>query len=130
LRAATLALITDGAGSVLLERRAPTGIWGGLLSAPEFDADLSDSALQAAIAKRFGLLGSVEQRLATVRHEFSHYSFLMHPRVVRATGATVMAEAAGLAWLGVEEVEHAALPAPLRRLLRTLADRLEEVRTT
>jgi len=130
LRAATLALITDSAGAILLERRAPTGIWGGLLSAPEFDADLSDSALQAAIAKRYGLCGSVEQRLETVRHEFSHYSFLMHPRVVRATGATVMSEAAGLAWLDAGEVEHAALPAPLRRLLRTLAGQVDDARTT
>jgi A/G-specific adenine glycosylase len=130
LRAATLALITDGAGAFLLERRAPTGIWGGLLSAPEFDADLSDSALQSAIAQRFGLSGSVEQRLDTVRHEFSHYSFLMHPRVVRATGATVVADAAGLEWLGADEVDDAALPAPLRRLLRTLANRVVDARAT
>ncbi|HSQ10800.1 MAG TPA: A/G-specific adenine glycosylase [Burkholderiaceae bacterium] len=130
LRAATLALITDSTGAILLERRAPTGIWGGLLSAPEFDAELSDAALQAAIAKRFGLRGSVEQRLESVRHEFSHYSFLMHPRVVSATGAIGVAQAAGLEWLGADEVDHAALPAPLRRLLRTLADRVEDARTT
>ncbi len=130
LRAATLALITDDAGAILLERRAPTGIWGGLLSAPEFDADLSDAALQSAIAKRFGLRGSVEQRLDTVRHEFSHYSFLMHPCVVRAMGAIGVAEAAGLEWLGADEVDHAALPAPLRRLLRALAGRVDDARTT
>jgi A/G-specific adenine glycosylase len=125
VRAATLALIIDGAGAILLERRAPTGIWGGLLSAPEFDVDLSDAGLQAAIAKRFGLGGSVEQRL-----EFSHYRFLMHPCVVRTSGATAMAEAAGLEWLGPGEIDHAALPAPLRRLLRTLADRVDAARTT
>ena len=130
VRAATLALITDGTGAVLLERRAPTGIWGGLLSVPEFDADLSDSALQAAIAKRYGLHGSVEQRLATVRHEFSHYRFLMHPRVVRATAASALAEATGVAWLRADEVDNAALPAPLRRLLRTLADRVDDARPT
>jgi len=45
LRAATLALIMDDADSVLVKRRPPNGIWGGLLSVPEFDADLSDAEL-------------------------------------------------------------------------------------
>ena len=121
LRSATLAIIRDGRGAVLLERRAPNGIWGGLLSAPEFEADLPDAALVAEIERRFGLRGAVVQRLEVLRHEFSHYSFLMQPRVVQLVNAVSLGDAAGFAWLDAWEMENAALPAPVRRLLHAVA---------
>ena len=120
LRAATIALITDGLGAILLERRAPSGIWGGLLSAPEFEPDLADAELECAISRRFGVHGAVIRHGDVMRHEFSHYSFLMQPRVVQMTGAIALNEAAGLVWLAPAAVEHAALPAPVRRLLHSL----------
>jgi A/G-specific adenine glycosylase len=122
LRTATLALITDRSGAVLLERRAPTGIWGGLMSAPEFDADPADAALAAAIALRYALQVEVVRHLAPVRHEFSHYSFLMHPRVARVTGGAAMSSPGQLEWLRAEDFERAALPAPILRLLRAVTD--------
>ncbi len=116
-RAATLALIRDDSGAVLLERRAPAGIWGGLLSLPEFEAEVSDTDLATQIGQRFALAASVVERLDPVRHEFSHYSFVMHPRLLRATRACAAADAAGVEWLGPDRFGHAALPAPIRRLL-------------
>jgi A/G-specific adenine glycosylase len=121
LRSATVAFIVDDRGAVVLERRAPEGIWGGLMSAPEFDADLTDAELQAAIELRLGLHGTVVRYLEPLRHEFSHYSFVMQPRLVRVTGAVALADTAGYAWLAADAVEGAALPAPVRRLLQTLA---------
>jgi A/G-specific adenine glycosylase len=117
LRAATLALISDDDGLVLLERRTPAGIWGGLLSLPEFEADVSDEALIAAIDRRYGLSGHVVGRLAPLRHEFTHYSFLMTPCLLRATHASASNDSAALVWLASNQVDAAALPAPIRRLL-------------
>jgi A/G-specific adenine glycosylase len=130
LRAATVAFVVDDRGALVLERRAPSGIWGGLMSAPEFDADLSDAELQSAIERRLGLRGTVVRRLAPLRHEFSHYSFVMQPRLVRVSGAAALAESAGYAWLDADAVDEAALPAPVRRLLRTLAAGAPESRAT
>jgi A/G-specific adenine glycosylase len=121
LRTATLALLVHD-GMILIERRALDGIWGGLFSVPEFDADFADAELQAAVERRFGLHGAVIRHFEPLRHEFSHYSFLMQPRVVRVTGAAALAESAGLAWLALHDVDAAALPAPVRRLLRAVAD--------
>jgi A/G-specific adenine glycosylase len=117
LRAATLALIGDASGAVLLERRAPAGIWGGLLSLPEFEADLSDTELARQIERRFALAASVIERLEPVRHEFSHYSFVMQPRVLQAMRVVSVAEAAGVEWVAPDRFRHAPLPAPIRRLL-------------
>jgi A/G-specific adenine glycosylase len=127
LRAATLALITDRQGAILLERRAPCGIWGGLLSAPEFDPDLSDAELGRAIRQRFGLRSAAIRHGETVRHEFSHYSFLMQPRLVQVSDAIALNEGPGLEWLPATAVDDAALPAPVRRLLQALVAGRREV---
>ena len=121
LRSATLALIADSEGLVLVERRTPAGIWGGLMSLPEFEADIDDAALVAAIDRRYGLSGHVVGRLAPVRHEFTHYSFLITPCVVRATRAPSVNDPAAFSWLAPDQVETAALPTPVRRLLRGIA---------
>lgn len=117
VRSATLALIADRGGAVLLERRAPAGIWGGLMSLPEFDAAVSDDELVAAIDRRYGLRGRVVGRLAPVRHDFTHYRLLMTPCLLQATRASAVGDSASLAWLGSDQLEDAALPAPIRRLL-------------
>ena len=121
LRAATLALIADDSGAILLERRAPTGIWGGLLSPPEFAAEVSDADLVQQVVHRFALGARVVERLAPVRHEFSHYSFVMHPRLLLATQASGVAETAAVKWLNADRFDEAALPAPIRRLLLGLS---------
>jgi A/G-specific adenine glycosylase len=130
LRAVTFALISDGRGAILLERRAPSGIWGGLLSAPEFDPDLSDAELERAMFQRFGLRGEVVHRGDALRHEFTHYSFLMQPRVVRVIDAPAVSEALGLEWLPASRFEQAALPTPVRRLLYSLLVQGREIAAT
>jgi A/G-specific adenine glycosylase len=100
----------------LLETRPPTGIWGGLVSLPEFDADADDRQLESAIADRYALQVDLGERLPALRHEFSHYSLVMHPRVAavqRAAGAA----SPSAQWVEVDALRDAALPAPVKRLL-------------
>jgi A/G-specific adenine glycosylase len=116
VRHATVAIVRDGDGALLLETRPPAGIWGGLLSLPEFDAGSDDRCLQASIAERFALEVVLQERLAELRHEFSHYSLVMHPRV--AVVRKALGAASPIAqWLQPDALAHAALPAPVRRLL-------------
>ena len=55
VRAQTILVMQEASGAVLLELRAPSGIWGGLLSVPEFEVDASDDAVVAEVGARFGL---------------------------------------------------------------------------
>jgi len=128
-RAATLALLLDDDDAILLERRAPSGIWGGLLSAPEFDQNIGDEELQHELARRYGLRGRVAQHLPALRHEFTHYSFVMHPRVVQIDGGAAAAQSM-LERLALKEAASAALPAPLLRLLTRLMPEEFELRST
>lgn len=127
LRSATLLLIRDIAGSFLLERRPPTGIWGGLASPLEFDCTLDDRALAAAGSRRTGFEVKLGARLDPLRHEFSHYSFVMRPRLAEASPTLGVSDAADLEWVTPATIEQAALPAPIRRLLRELAHAAADV---
>jgi A/G-specific adenine glycosylase len=115
-REAAIAFIRDPDGAVLFERRPPSGIWGGLLSAPEFDSELSDAALAEAVERRFGLRVQTEGRSDPLRHEFTHYSFVMHPRWLRSVGAVAASDQGGV-WCPIEDLATAPLPSPVRRLV-------------
>jgi A/G-specific adenine glycosylase len=117
LRHATIVIIRDREGAVLLETRPPTGIWGGLMSVPEFDADASDRALRASIAERYALDVVLEGRLPDIRHEFSHYSLVMQPRLARIRRALGTSSAPSRL-VDRDALRESALPAPIRRLLQ------------
>lgn len=119
-RSATLLLVQDDAGAFLLQRRPPTGIWGGLASPLEFDLEIDDSSLAAQVSRRTGLVIELGVRLEIVRHEFSHYRFDMHPRLARPLATLGANDATDLQWFAPASLEHAALPTPIRRLLREL----------
>lgn len=110
-RATSLLLLTDG-GRVLLERRPPVGIWGGLLSLPE-----GSEAKAEEFARRHGFRLLATQPLATLKHTFTH--FRLNIQAVRCTveeGDGVVTES-GWQWLALSEIESAALPTPIRRLI-------------
>ena len=111
-REAELAVVSDGA-RVLLLRRPPSGLWGGLLALPERAA--AQELLRAA-----GTTWSAEEDLREFRHTFSHFHWWLRPRLCRLAVPLPPAcgEAGAWVWLAWDEVDGAALPAPIRRILR------------
>lgn len=120
VRSATVLAMQDASGAVLLELRPPAGIWGGLLSLPEFETDATEDAIVAAVNARYGLRIALAEPLGEIRHEFTHYTYVMRPRCARVVGATGIA-GSSLRRVAEEELETAPLPAPIRRLLLQLA---------
>ena len=109
-------------GQVLLEQRAGSGIWGGLMSLPELGghqalggaAHDADSAARAAQA--YGTVEETEALLPLV-HGFTHYKLHIAPYKVtlseRAGGEHV--------WWELADIGAAPLPAPVKKLLLELA---------
>jgi A/G-specific adenine glycosylase len=110
-------LLIERAGTVLLERRPAAGIWAGLWSLPEMapDADVA-----AHCRARFGAEVSAGATLPAIEHGFTHYRLTLLPQRIAVKRWPPRAESPGLAWLVPAEAIGAALPAPIRRLLRTL----------
>jgi A/G-specific adenine glycosylase len=116
---ATSMLVLAHEGTVLLQQRLSPGIWGGLWSLPEFDAE--GDPLQAARA--LGVEPGAHYRLANFSHAFTHYKLHVRPWyvTVERRAAALREDGPAEQWLGRAELEGAALPAPVKKLLDGLA---------
>jgi A/G-specific adenine glycosylase len=110
-------LVLIASGEVLLEKRPPTGIWGGLWSLPE--ADVATDALSDAV-KRFAVKGRAGSQLAVVEHGFTHYSLSIYPTRINVSARAPQAMEPGHMWLNIEDALDAAIPAPVKRILAAL----------
>jgi A/G-specific adenine glycosylase len=113
----TVMLIVQRDREVLLEKRPAPGIWGGLWSFPEI-ADLSDAP--AVLRMRFGAEVMAEGALPDVRHGFTHYALTITPALLRVTSLERRAHSPGHVWLTPADAINAAIPAPVRQILRRL----------
>ena len=111
-RQATLLVLLDG-DRVLLEARAPAGIWGGLLSLPELPEG-ADARHWAA--QRFACRVVAVSPAPTLDHAFSHFRLRITPLLLRVTAGHAAMEP-NLHWLNLADNADAALPAPIRRIL-------------
>jgi A/G-specific adenine glycosylase len=115
-RTRMLMLISDGA--VLLEKRPPAGIWGGLWGFPELaaDADVADWC-----RRRFGAAPRSMKTHAGLRHSFSHFHLDIEPLELGLPAAAAARESAESRWQPLGVSPKLGLAAPVKRLLETLA---------
>ena len=116
-RDTTLLLLRRADGSVLLERRPPAGIWGGLWSLPAFDDD--QAGLAQECRRRYGLeiVGDAE-RGAPFTHTFSHFRLRITPLECAVAPANAALDAPDLLWYNPINPPRLGLAAPVSRLLR------------
>lgn len=111
-------------GRVLLEQRPPTGVWGGLWSFPECppDADVANWCRQ-----HYGLTVRNSRSWSTLRHTFSHFHLDITPMCIEVTATSDRVMAAdGQVWYNTRNPDAVGLPAPVQRLLATLANDLRD----
>lgn len=107
-------LIENDAGALLLERRPPAGIWGGLWCPPLVD---EDGDWRAACRERYGLEASAVVALPPLHHAFTHFDLELRPLRLRAVAAAAhVAEPQQTAWIKIGDPTK-GLPAPIRKLL-------------
>src|SRR5581483_8448516 len=115
-RAVQMLLIQDAKGRVLLQRRPPTGIWGGLWSLPECRA----RDIRAWSRSTLGLEIAPERSWAPLRHTFSHFHLDIHPVPARLLSATAAMESADTVWYNCQRPDARGVAAPVKRLLDQL----------
>lgn len=118
IRHSRMALLRDERGRVLLERRPPSGVWGGLWALPEIPAgrDLVGWCLQG-----LGFMAELVEIHAPQRHTFTHFRLELTPLELRALGATRQAAEDGdRRWFDPAQPERIGLAAPIARLLEGL----------
>jgi A/G-specific adenine glycosylase len=125
----------------LVEKRPPAGIWGGLWSLPQGElVEAADAGAGAGgapvgpapnrqgardsvqaeaerIAARHGLRISAAIERPGFMHAFTHFRLLIEPVICEVVAVRELNSGVGAGWLRADEVEGAALPQPVKRLL-------------
>jgi len=124
VRAIRMLLARTENDEVLLERRPPVGIWGGLWSFPEcpVEAGVADWCRE-----RLGLMVTVEPAWSVLRHRFSHFHLDITPTPVKVREQSkVLMEGERFVWYNGHSSASRGMAAPVRRLLTMLVNEVAE----
>lgn len=96
--------------TVMLEKRPPSGIWGGLWSLPEVieGVNIDEAVLQKSTA------------LKPLTHVFTHFKLHITPQLVYVDQTVPQVNEAVKIWLPIEEAIAAAIPTPIRTILMSV----------
>ena len=126
-RRAIAMLVVVSRGEVLLVKRPPSGIWGGLWSLPEAPSGANPAQ---ALRRDFGLAATRVEKLEPFEHKFTHFTLAVTPWRIQVSSPrrSLPRHALGrgpgsIQWIpayaGMTNFP-VALPAPVRRLLGAL----------
>jgi A/G-specific adenine glycosylase len=113
-RAAWLVMAMRGEHKVLLERRPPAGIWGGLWALPEFPTRAhADQWCRENLSA-----GAQATHGDVIRHAFSHFDYEMRPLLVRCMGRSgALRDVDRYRWYDLRDPMKVGLPKPIATLI-------------
>ena len=107
---------------VLLEKRPPHGIWGGLWSFPEIELNNDVSSF----LQTHGII--IQNKMITwdtLRHTFSHFHLEIQPKVLLLSNEpSMLMEKQGWHWYDLGSPTELGLAAPVKTLLKKLSQEL------
>jgi A/G-specific adenine glycosylase len=119
LRKTNMALIHSN-GAIYLERRPATGIWGGLWSFPEIDAN---DDLARWCEEQVGVSPLEIDRWETVRHSFTHFDLDIEPIAVRVIAASrKVKDGDDGVWYDLDSPQKLGIAAPVSGLIQKLKE--------
>ncbi len=124
-RQAVMVVAMSAAGSVLLERRPASGVWGGLWSLPQFESVDAARTFISQLPRGVTPPAHSEPRsLEPVEHAFTHFNLVIRPLLVRCADELAVMEEGSTLWYNLKVPARVGLPAPIRTLLfSVLADK-------
>ncbi len=113
VRSTQMAVVTDGE-RVLLVQRPPKGIWGGLLSLPEFESGMAPDDWWQAFT---GDVAVTVSALPLLRHTFTHYVLDISPVRFEVGDLGVVGELESGRVVSLVDAQGLGLPKPVSRIL-------------
>lgn len=115
-RTATLLVIRHGR-DILLQKRPAPGIWGGLWSLPEAEGDTVQTCLQLTGRRPAGT-----KVLPSFSHTFTHFRLSIKPVAITINDHPAGVSEPGSIWMEINEALSAAIPKPVKSILRDFAE--------
>ncbi len=115
----TLMLLHRCDEQILLWRRPPSGIWGGLWSLPEVDKESAVELWQSSFLSLTQAPRTIQRDV--IRHQFSHYSLDISLAIIELDELPRnISDSDNYAWIEVDAIGNHGLPTPVRKLLAML----------
>lgn len=118
-RIAIVLIAKNAAGAVLLERRPPSGIWGGLWTFPQFEqpSALEEYLALSGFASAQGTATSLVV-LPSYHHAFSHFDLELQPLLLRTEQSPGVADRDRYCWYDPINPQRIGLATPVRDIIR------------
>lgn len=112
-------IIENQRHEILLERRPPVGIWGGLWCFPECD---TKKGVKPLCLERFGLETYFGQKkFERLDHTFTHFHLKIYPLLLKVKSSpTRMMEPSSQAWYNLNQTKSLGIPKPVIHFLKQL----------
>ena len=115
----TLMLLHRHDDQVLLWRRPPSGIWGGLWSLPEVDDKKAISSWQQSFLSMSQQPKIIQEN--AIRHQFTHYSLDISIAIIELERLPrKISDGDNYHWVDIEALGNHGLPTPVRKLIASL----------
>jgi len=119
VRKTVMLLACDEKSSVLIEKRPPSGIWGGLWSLPEYE---SIDELKQGLSRLYEYDEKAIQSWGVMRHTFSHYHLDIQPiRVDVKTPKNIVMEDNASVWYKPGSENDRGFPTPVSKLINKIS---------
>ena len=112
----TVMLMIMRRGKILLERRPPVGIWGGLWCLPEMPANEN---IFLYCTQRFGIKTKLLAHMPSIDHAFTHFKLRIYPQSLQAVSQISAISQKGRIWISFDGALEVGIPAPVRNLLNS-----------
>lgn len=111
-------ILQNNQDQILLEKRPPSGIWGGLWSLPECAIDEDP---QEYCNQHYACQLTRQKKLKPMQHTFSHFHLQITPLLAQISLNTArIMEPGRTLWYNNKQPQNIGLAAPVARLLETL----------
>ncbi len=100
-------------GDIFLEKRASSGIWGGLWCPPQF----ANANAALAWCVQSGIETATAKKLPPFVHTFTHFKLHITPLLMELRRKPIAAAQPGSLWLEMEDALQAAIPTPVRQII-------------
>ena len=118
VKAAFFTIVENSRGEILLQKRPPAGIWGGLWCLPECPAG---EDVLPWLERRYGGVMENPVQEEPLRHTFSHFHLDITPvRVKTRAGSDSIADRPDICWIRPEQSMRFGMAAPVRKLIESI----------
>jgi len=106
---------------ILLQKRPPNGIWGGLWSLPEIEGEPNTRAIKTYCWQQYQMNIKKLKTLPSFRHTFSHYHLEIQPMLadIGQKTAQIMEDGKQI-WYNPQEPAQIGLPKPIQTIMSRL----------